>query len=67
MTLATERAKQVHVSEAQFRLDLAEVFAKDLKELGLNSDISESSESAERKEVASKKKPLFLAANRQEK
>lgn len=32
---ATERAKQVHISEAQFRLDLAEVFGEDLERLGM--------------------------------
>jgi len=66
MQEATDRCKQVHVSEAQYRLDLSEVFSKDLKELGL-SDISDSTEEehpAERKEVAKKERPLFLASSR---
>ena len=34
MTKATERAKKVHVPDAEYRLDLASVFEKDLEDLG---------------------------------
>ena len=38
MMKATERAKQVHISEAQFRLDLADTFQKDYVRLGMGQE-----------------------------